>query len=473
MRFGSAIVIALMIVSAVATSSRSARVLCPSQDRPTQPLPPARFEDGPSLTQADLVSDFDGWIAGMRATNPDLSIRVDPAALDRKAAEIRRSLNSPMSRRIAWEHFALLNPVLRDAHAGVQMPDYREALQAHIAAGGRIVPIEVRFGRDGVLRVFAVAPGTVGVQPGDQVEAVNGHLASEMVREMLLRSIGDSDLGRRAWVSRRFAMLYWQLYGDTGQYDLTVRSASTNCRRVIRMEGGTSLPPALQPDPPAKDQFGWRILDGDIGYLRADGFDPPFKDALASFAKTAFTAFSQAHIKALIIDVRENGGGDDPLWQQSLMEYITTKPYAQLSRYVQRITKAHADPGDVVGTVRRGDFKDRFTPTPVNPIRFAGPVYILDGPYSYSATIQFLVAAQDFGIAKIAGEETGALSCQTGQVARLEMPRTGLSASTPAIAYTRPSGVGCRRGVMPDVVVPIDQVRPDNTLAALVSRIAR
>ena len=425
------------------------------------------------IAKADLVSDFDGWISGMRALDPDLSIRADPIAFDAKAAEIRRFLNGPMSRRAAWKHFALLNPVLGDGHGGVQMPDYREALQAHITAGGRIVPIEVRFGPDGALRVFAVAPGTEGVKPGDRIEAINGHPTAVMVQEMLRRSIGDTDLFKHAWVARRFAMLYWMLYGDTGQYDLTLHSESLDCPRVIRVDGGTVLPVALQPDPAPNDQFAWRIIAGNIGYLRADGFDPPYKDTLAAVAKIAFTAFSQTHIKALIIDVRENGGGDDPLWQQSLMEYITTIPYAQLSKYVQRITKENADPGDVVGTVKRGNYTDRFTPTPDNPIRFTGPVYILAGPYSYSAAIQFVVAAQDFGIAKIAGEETGGLSCQTGQVRRISMPKTGLNAVTPVIAYTRPSGSsGCRRGVIPDVSIPIDEVRPDETLTTLVKRIS-
>ena len=151
------------------------------------------------------------------------------------------------------------------------------------------------------------------------------------------------------------------------------------------------------------------------------------------------------------------------------MEYITDKPYAQLSRYVQRITKENADPGDLVGNLKRGDYTDRFTPKHDESIRFQGPVYILAGPFSYSATIQFIVAAQDFGIAKIAGEETAALSCQTGQVHRIEQVKTGLGAFTPITAYTRPSGHGCERGVIPDVPIRINQVSPGETLDSLLT----
>jgi hypothetical protein len=112
-----------------------------------------------------------------------------------------------------------------------------------------------------------------------------------------------------------------------------------------------------------------------------DALDPDKADALAAVAHTAFTAFKQKGIGALVIDVRENGGGDDPLWQQSLMEYITAKPYAQLSHYEMRVTKKDADSGDVIGDVQRADYTKRFMPRPVEPLRFDGPVTILAGRF--------------------------------------------------------------------------------------------
>lgn len=430
-------------------------------------LPAATFQEGPTISQADLVADFDGWISGMNALNPDLSIRVDMQMLNRESARIRADLTGPMSRREAWLHFAQLNPYLRDAHAGIQIPDYRGALAAHLKAGGHVVPVEVRFARDGSLRVFTVAPGVQGVSPGDRLLSINGHTTDQMLSAMLSRSIGETPAFQHAFVARRFAMLYWYLYGDTGQYDLVVQPALADCPRLVRATGATTLPEALQPQREADEMFGWRILPGDIGYLRVDGFDGDKKDALAKVAQTAFAAFKARNARALIIDVRENSGGDDPVWQQNLVDHFTNKPYAQLSHYVIRITKDNADPGDVIGTVQSADYDKRFTPPAVDPVRYDGPVYILAGPYSYSATIQFMVAAQDFRLAQIAGEETAAFSCQTGQVKRIDMPRSGLSAATPIIAFTRPSGEGCKRGVLPDVPIAIDEVMPSETLDAL------
>ena len=455
-----AAVLALMGLAAIVDS-------CAELGPPLPALPSPQFEDGPMIAQADLVADFDAWMSGMRALSPDLSIRSDMQVLQRQAAQIRQGLNRPMSRRQAWEQFARLNPVLNDGHNAIYMPDYRGALEAHLKSGGHIVPLEVRFAPDKSLRVFSVAPGSQTVKPGDRLLSINGHSAEAMTEAMLALSPGDTPAYRRAWAVRRFAMLYWYLYGDTGQYDIEVQSGRSPVR--ARLEGGTTLPEALQSRPKSADLFAWRILPGDIGYLRVDSFDPGEAEALSGVAHAAFAKFKQAGIKALIIDIRENGGGDDPLWQQNLMEYITSKPYAQLSRYAIRVTKNNAGPGDVVGDVQRAEYTKRFTPQPVEPLRFNGPVYILPGPYSFSAAIQFTVAAQDFGIAKIAGEETAALSCQTGKYEQIALPKTGLAAFTPTIAYTRPSGRGCKHGVIPDVPIAINEVMPDETLDQLAS----
>jgi C-terminal processing protease CtpA/Prc len=434
-------------------------------------LPPAKFEDGPTIAASVIQADFAAWLSGMRLLNPDLGIRADLRALNRQAARIRAELTQPMSRREAWLHFAKLNPYLHDAHAGVQMPGYRDALEAHIKAGGRIVPVEVRFARDGSLRVFATAAGTNDLQPDDQVLSINGHSAEQMIDAMMSRAVGDTPGFQRAFMARRFAMLFWYLYGDTGEYDVVVRRGQARCPVRVRVQGGATLPSALQSRPAAADLFDWRILRGDVGYLRVDSFDPDLKSSLDELTQTAFAAFKDRGIRALIVDVRENGGGDDPLWQQHLVDHFSAKPYVQLSRYSVRVTKDNADKEDVVGTVQTAAYDKRLTPPPVDPVRFAGPVYILAGPYSYSATIQFLVATQDFGLAKIVGEETAALSCQTGKVKRIDLPWTGLAASTPIIAYTRPSGLGCEHGVIPDVPIAIDEVAPGATLNALLDRI--
>ena len=463
-RFFAALVLATGLAVPGAAAQAASGEHCPASAA-LPALPPARFDDGPTIAPAALAQDLDAWLAGLYGINPDPARRADPALIGREAARIRAQLTHPMTRRAAWLLFATLNPYLNDGHAGIVMPNYREALAAHLKAGGRIVPLEVRFARDGSLRVFDASPGPL--RRGDRLLALNGHDVDSLLAAMSALAIGDTPGSRRAFLERRFAMLYGYLYGDTSDYDVSVRREPSGCSMTVRLPGGTHLPQALEPDPSAQELFAWRVLPGNIGYLRVDAFASPLKGEFEALTHEAFATFRTRRVRALIIDVRENGGGDDPLWQQDLVNHFTTQPYVQLSHYAQRVMPDNADPGDVIGTVRSADYHQRFTPPPDDPVRFQGPVYVLGGPYSYSATIQFMVAAQDFHLARIAGEETAALACQSGQVHRIGLAWSGLSATTPLIAYTRPSGQGCARGVLPDVAIPIDEVDPDATLEAL------
>lgn len=451
-----------------ATGPASDPMRCPPAEIDAGALPEPRYYEGPQIAADDLVSDFDGWLSQMTAVHPDLARRADAAAIEREAARIRARLDAPMSQRRAWTVIAELNPYLRDGHSGVLMPSYRDLLDAHLAEGGRVAPFEARLTADGAVRVFRSE--SEAIAQGARVHAINGRPAEVIAAAMIAVAPGDTLAHRRAWVGRRFQALHWLLYGDTGVYDVSVIDASA-CLRRIRTPGASRVSAALQPSPDSALLFESRVLAGGVGYLRIDSFEGVYADALAAFSRRAFTAFKDAEIRALIIDLRENGGGDDAPWQQSVMDYITTTPYAHLSRYAQRITEENADPGEIVGDVQRAEYTRRITPSADNPIRFDGPVYVLVGPYTYSSAIQFTVAAQDFAIARIAGEETAALACQSGQVRPLAMPRSGLSAFGPIIVYTRPSGQGCERGVIPDLALAIDELAPDRTLDALVARV--
>ncbi|VAW08463.1 hypothetical protein MNBD_ALPHA05-1336, partial [hydrothermal vent metagenome] len=231
--------------------------------------------------------------------------------------------------------------------------------------------------------------------------------------------------------------------------------------------GASELPGMERSKPQLSDLYEYRILDGNVGYLKAGTFHPDHGDAFLEFTTTAFTAFHDAGIKSLIIDIRDNPGGDDPLWQKGIMENITETPYRHVSRYSIRVTKGNAHTGDVIGEVQTGDYKGLFRATPDNSIRFHGPTYILLSAFTYSSAIQFSVAAQDFDIAKIAGVETGGFSCSTGGVTIIPMEKTQLTAFVPVMQLTRPSGKGCERGIIPDVPIKSTPFQPDQSIESL------
>lgn len=434
---------------------------CASIDR----LTPA-FPESAIIDEEGVRSDLRDWAAGLRALHPDLPARADMERLETVLAATEQEIGGPMTELEAWRLFSRLNPTLNDGHAGILLSEQYERAQSYVDRGGSIFPFAVHVDEHQRLFIAGAGAGVDGVTTGDEILSINGLPTVEIVSEMLDRAHGDTPRFRRELVARRFPLMFLLLFGDMGDYRVETR-ALDGARARVTVKGARRLPALLQPAPSVDEIFEFGVLEGGVGYIKAGSFAYEHSEFFKKFTEEAFGRFHDAGVQALIIDIRDNSGGDDPLWQEGLMQNITTTPYRHVSRYKIRVTEDNADPGDVVGAVQSGEYRQLFAPKADNPLRFHGPVYILVGPYTYSSAIQFAVAAQDYGIAKIAGEETGGLSCQTGRVTQIPMNRTKLNAFAPILSMTRPSGVGCERGVVPDIPLEIDPYSPSGVVEAL------
>jgi len=183
----------------------------------------------------------------------------------------------------------------------------------------------------------------------------------------------------------------------------------------------------LPPDknaPPAKDPTGEalvqaRILPGEIGYFKIDGFIgtklPEIFDRVMSQLQVT---------KALILDLRVNGGGD--LSGDHILRWLTKK---ELVRY--QISPSNSDflvsqrpeyyllpRGDEPGFFGWKDLK--VAPSSAREGSFAGkPVVALISPSCFSACDTFSVGLKANGLATFVGENTGG---GTGSPLVFELP---------------------------------------------------
>lgn len=213
---------------------------CAPSGEALAPLPAPRYPDGPTISAEGVRSDVDAWMSGMATLNPDLSVRTDADGMNRELEAVRAAMTHPMRRREAWLLLARVNPHLRDGHSGVLMPDTAGLVAGHLSQGGRLMPVEFRFGVDRAPRLTA-APAQ-----GDRIVAINGVPMTESVARLLARVPGDTERPRRAHVSHRLAALYWFAFDDTGDYDITFAGAKA-CERTARLRADTRAPASLQP----------------------------------------------------------------------------------------------------------------------------------------------------------------------------------------------------------------------------------
>nr|WP_316627176.1 S41 family peptidase [uncultured Brevundimonas sp.] len=288
-----------------------------------------------------------------------------------------------------------------DAFAEVLRRTLAELYDAHTSlanppAGSQRLPISdlIVEPRDGQAVIVALAPGSVaaetGLALGDVILSSDGRPVAPLVKDLLPRCLTRPDPAAEAYA------LNSAVAGRRGQP-----------RRYQVATGGSEPRDVFLPvrQSPPKPNVEWRRLDDGAGYV-----------AIRSFADDAVTAsFDQAlaalqDAPGLIIDVRDNGGGDTAVARPIMGRFITqTKPYARMRRRQGR---------------GLGEFWTE-TVEPRGPFTYTRPVVVLTNHWSGSMAEGFPMGMRGLGRATVVGTPMMGLGAA---VFPITLDRTGLKA---------------------------------------------
>lgn len=166
----------------------------------------------------------------------------------------------------------------------------------------------------------------------------------------------------------------------TGPFDngmFSIESIAANC-----VSG-------LSSDPTGR--IHWGRLPNDVGYLRIDRFQNV--DQSAAAVDSALGIVGDA--KAIVVDVRHNGGGDDHVGQAIAGRFVQKEtPYLSVAlRNLGRLPATFRNPV-------------RWKLTPSGPKQFTKPIALLINDRSISAAENFAIAMQAIDHAVLIGETT-------------------------------------------------------------------
>jgi C-terminal processing protease CtpA/Prc len=217
----------------------------------------------------------------------------------------------------------------------------------------------------------------------------------------------------------------------------------------------------------------FQLLDAAaIAVMNIHGFsefvDPKHRKTLAEFFQESFDAMKQKGTKTLILDVRNNGGGEDELGKR-LLSYPLDQPFHYYDRLVinarqfgfNKYAQLSDIPADAVERMSNGKYRVVRHPNlgiqqPSKPT-FSGKVLILMNGHSVSTTAEFLAQAHFHKRAKFIGEESGGAyyGNTSGVVPAVTLPNTKLIVYVPLVAYyLAVNGYeAAAHGVLPDYPV--------------------
>jgi hypothetical protein len=447
-----------------------------------QPPSERRFEP------AEVKADFAELYAKLAASHFDLFARRAKSEYDALFRATMAGFDRPMNAteiRVAFQKFMAFGRV---AHSNIAFPS--DAYGAYRDAGGRAMPLSIRI-KDG--RVFVVDNGGVApVAAGDEIVALNSQPIADWLSRLGAHVSADNDYMLHTLIENRFAPLLWLELGAADRFKLTLRDARRGQREVevsartrADMRAAVATPsPALDLD---WDARSFRMI-GAVGYLRPGPFynnDPnatniwdvsQFRDFIAS----SFGKLLQVRARALVIDLRDNPGGDNS-FSDLMVAWYATKPFrfcrdfrikvseAAIASNAKRVAAAPDDKDGIsakfaaayarhrVGTVFSFEIP---TVEPRAAARFRGKVYLLVNRRSYSNAVQVAALSQDYGFATILGEETSDLATTLGAMEQFALSRTGIEVGFPKAHIIRVSGDTWPRGVVPDVAIDAPVVEP-------------
>lgn len=243
-------------------------------------------------------------------------------------------------------------------------------------------------------RIVAIQDDTAasdaGLIIGDMVSAVDGMPIDQVVRDLTPTCLTRADPAADAYA------LNVALSGRRGQgRRLTVRSGTAPARELL-------MPVKKQIE--ASDVEGRRLADG-FGYIVIRSFGD---QAVADAFDRALLAVRDA--PGLIIDVRNNGGGDTAIAKPIMGRFITKPmPYAMMRRRA--------------GTGLSAVWTE--TVDPHGPFTYTKPVVVLTSHWSGSMAEGFPMGMRDIGRATIVGTPMMGLGAA---VFSIHLDRTGIEA---------------------------------------------
>lgn len=445
------------------------------------------------LSQQAAREDLQTLYETLQDEHVDLFARRSQADYDAHVAALTASINGPIP---PAQFHLIVQDVLAFAKIGHTRTDAVIGdAAAHIRSGGKIVPLSVIYRGDSMITDQWAAQDGDAFPPASRITRIGGLDVAGF--EDRIRNLVSADTDRllRSQIEMLMPGLVYLVFGEVDSLlveyvapDGAARAFSVPATGIQDMYAMQAARPVAQPSRDPSTRV-FRDLGNGVFYIqpgpfyaktdeRGDTGDDYAIGPYKAFVEDAFAALAESGARNLIVDLRDNPGGDAS-FSDLVVARLTDEPYRFASRYEIRAgsnTKASwADKSfeqgsflaGIAAAIASADEGERvLVELPeVHPIASGaldGRVWALVNRHSYSNAAVVAALMQDIGVATIVGEETADLATTYGAVERFTLPHSGAVIEYPKAYMVRPSGDETVRGVVPDIAIapaPIGESR--------------
>lgn len=434
------------------------------------PVTPAPVIAASVLPRSAALEDLDSLVTIVSEVHPNPSPRFRPLR-----DSLAHAWPDTVSRARLARDLNRLLAVLGDGHTGLWLDGLEE--EAALTNGGRSWPFAVRRTVDGIIIGRVVGSDSTVLRSGDRLEAINGMPIDSLVEEIGRAVPAELPAYRDSRVLRFLGSSLW-MEGIRPPAALRVTGVD-GISRMVRVAGATrqELQAAATPQAQAEPLTVIGVRDSVLVLDFRRMWGEQERAAFTARLDSAFDAAARSGVRAIVVDIRRNGGGDSR-WGTQLLSYVTADTLSvgvrkewKGSRRYRMFFKSRVSPilrytipfswfDAPIGGLFSGPDGTmaviRFTPDlPAdNPRRLERPLCLLIGPGTFSSAMMLANTARRSGVATLIGEPTGEPPNSGGEVMSFHLRRSGLNGQVSSAYFMLDEDpAGDRRGVLPHITV--------------------
>lgn len=419
----------------------------------------------PILNKEQVKADINYLVAAIENTSVNAFARISKEKFLKEIDKAEKKLLAKKQVTIT-DLYANLQPVvvlLEDGHTELYVNSYLEATDYEV------FPLELSFSSTGITVTGLKAGYNNSISPniiGKKISSINGHSLQDILNTINAYSSGETRNSRIALSGYIFNTIF-DLFLSKGQY-LNVK-LSDNTSLHVNIIKKTELKDEASGTKPGTPNYSYEVNKNiNTAVLTFNSFSG--LNRFKGFLSEMFASLQTNHINNLVIDIRNNGGGNSDLGDE-LLRYIVDVPFTQYEKTVTKyseISKASVQADLPADSKELKEYLSKQSGTMdtivkskdlIHPFenRFSGKVYLLTSQSTFSSAADFANAFKYYKLGKIIGEETGGFIISPGEDITTRLPNSNLEVH---ISSSKDFDIGASptdwHGVRPDIMIKRD-----------------
>jgi hypothetical protein len=420
------------------------------------------------LTKKAVQEDIVFWLTTIEESHVNMYHSITRNAMQQLADSLLAGLTDSISPTEAVYLFSRLGAALDEGHVGLVSSKISDSLFTHALR----FPFQIQKVTNETWIVAYDISSARKLDMNDKIIAINHIPVNELNKKFRLL-FG----GMETWRNEQIAFYSKKLLFLNGIYSpFHMEAIKENGTKISFTVDGfhrsqvdsitTILTTKMGKANHKPYEFSW--LPEHIGYLNYRSMSNDAADPFDRFLKKSFTALNDSMANGLVIDLRENSGGDSQLGDM-LLSHFNKKPYILAGGMKWKISKHYKAFLKNAKNYNASDNKfymnqqDGSTYTYINrelkkPVPKApfleGKVAILIGTSTFSSANMLADGIVSYQLAKTFGEPTGESPNDFGEMFNFMLPNTCIIARAASKMFTRADKDEQNFGpVIPDVIV--------------------